>query len=159
MEKPVAIAISPLGIVISTVAWAILFAVILDVLKRRSPFEGWTVYVIALCVSLLSVIGIFRFPGPLPNEGAPRNQDEPFTFLLLPYAAMGISMLIVLLLRVFTRIRAKGDETAPGDRQRMAADIGGGTRDSGPNGSKSRAKKRRATTRSLRHSNTSVRRN
>ena len=47
-----------MGLLIGVAIWAILFVVILEVLKKSSPFSGWSTYVIAVCVSLLSVIGM-----------------------------------------------------------------------------------------------------
>ena len=93
-----------LSLLVGAVIWAILFVVILEVLKKASPFSGWTTYVIAVCVSLLSVIGMFRFlTGGTGHSGDPDKKD-PFGFLLLPYAAMGIAMLIVLLLLFLRRM-------------------------------------------------------
>ena len=91
------------GLIVGAAIWAVLFVVILHVLKEASPFTGWTRYVIAACVSLLSVIAMFRmFGGAAPRPEVARNRD-PVGFLLLPYAAMGISMLILLLLTFFRK--------------------------------------------------------
>jgi len=87
-----------LGLLIGVAIWAILFVVILEVLKKASPFSGWTCYVLAACVSLLSVTGMHRMLAGHPAGGESHGREDPFGFLLLPYAAMGIATLIVLLL-------------------------------------------------------------
>ena len=56
-----------IGLVIGIAIWAILFVVILEVLKKASPFSDWATYVIAVCVSLLSVIGMHRMLAGAPS--------------------------------------------------------------------------------------------
>ena len=131
METLATASISSLGLFVGLAVWIILFAVVLDVLKKHSPFDGWAVYVIAVCVALLSVVGIFQFLAPADNAAAPKLQDSPFLFLLLPYAAMGISILIVLLLLLFTKTWCRNDERSSLDRSPTAQDI----RDDGRSGS------------------------
>ena len=93
-----------MGLLIGIAIWAILFVVILEVLKKASPFSDWATYVIAVCVSLLSVIGMHRMLVGVPSHSPDTDEKDPFGFLLLPYAAMGIAMLIVLLLLFLRRI-------------------------------------------------------
>jgi magnesium-transporting ATPase (P-type) len=102
---------SIIALLVGVAVWAVLFVVILAVLKKASPFTGWTCYVIAACVSLLSVVAMFRtLGGPASPEQTSRNRD-PMGFILLPYEAMGIAMLLVLFLlfmRRLTRIGTAG---------------------------------------------------
>jgi len=102
---------SIIALLVGVAVWAVLFVVILAVLKKASPFTGWTCYVIAACVSLLSVVAMFRMlGGPASPDQSVRNRD-PLGFILLPYAAMGIAMLLVLFLlfiRRLTRIGTAG---------------------------------------------------
>ena len=93
-----------LSLLVGAVIWAILFVVILEVLKKASPFSDWATYVIAVCASLLSVIGMHRMLAGAPSHSAGSDEKDPFGFLLLPYAALGIAMLIVLLLLFLRRI-------------------------------------------------------
>lgn len=122
---------SGIELLIGIAIWAILFAVILEVLKKASPFEGWTRYVLAACVSLLSVIGMHRMLARRPAEGGDQGGIDPFSFLLVPYAAMGIAMLIVLLLLFLWRLacrsasRGEGLEAQPGGTSREQEDSEG----------------------------------
>jgi len=105
---------APLGILIAIAVWAILFAIILNVLKKSFPFEGWTAYIIAASAAMLSMIGISQFLAPLLDTSVSADQNRPFMFLLLPYAAMGISMLLILIIRFYknifpARIRKEND--------------------------------------------------
>ena len=68
-----------LGLMVGVAIWAILFAVILEVLKKASPFEGWTSYVLAVCVSLLSVVGMHRMLPGRPAEGGKQGREERHT--------------------------------------------------------------------------------
>ena len=92
-----------IGLLVGVAIWAILFVVILEVLKKASPFSDWATYVIAVCVSLLSVIGMHRMLSGASSHSAGTDEKDPFGFLLLPYAAMGIAMLLVLLLLFLRR--------------------------------------------------------
>ena len=86
------------GLLIAIAMWAILFVVIREALKRGSPFSGWTTPVLAVCVSLLCVIGMFRlFVGTRGSADSPETED-PFGFLLLPYALLGLAIFVVLIL-------------------------------------------------------------
>ena len=86
-----------IGLMVGAAIWVILFTVILEALKKASPFTGWTCYVLAASVSLLSVISMFRFLGG-SDVPARRLEDDGIPwFVLLPYAAMGIAMLVMLL--------------------------------------------------------------
>ena len=92
------------GLAIGAAVWLILFVVIREALKRALPFSGWTTDVIAVCASLLSVIGMHRMLAGAPSHSPDTDEKDPFGFLLLPYAAMGIAMLIVLLLLFLRRM-------------------------------------------------------
>ena len=101
------------GLIVGAAIWAVLFVVILHVLKEASPFTGWTCYVLAACVSLLSVIGMFRMlRGPGSPEQSARDR-APIGFILLPYAAMGIAMLAVLLLLFLRKLVRSGTSKLP----------------------------------------------
>ncbi len=99
-----------MALLIGAAIWAILFVVILEVLKKALPFSDWATYVIAVCVSLLSVIGMHRMLAGAPSHSAGTDEKDPFGFLLLPYAAMGISMLLVLLLMFLRRMLPRRGE-------------------------------------------------
>lgn len=65
------------GLLVGTAIWAVLFVAILEVLRKASPFEGWTTYVLAVCVSLLSVIGMFRILTGTSDEPNEPHQKRP----------------------------------------------------------------------------------
>lgn len=98
---------SIIALLVGVAVWTILFVVILEVLKKASPFAGWTCHVImAASICLLSVIGMFRMlGGAAPRSETATDRDLVGCFLL-PYAAMGISMLVLLLL-TFLRKHAR----------------------------------------------------
>ena len=96
MQSQTSVLPSALVLLIGGALWVVLFTVILETLKKASPFTGWTCYVLAASVSLLSVISMFRFLGS--SDPAHRATDDGIPwFVLLPYAAMGIAMLVMLL--------------------------------------------------------------
>jgi tetrahydromethanopterin S-methyltransferase subunit C len=101
------------GLIVGAAIWAVLFVVILHVLKEASPFTGWTRYVIAACVSLLSVIGMFRMlRGSVSPEQSARDRN-PMGFILLPYAAMGIAILATLLLLLLRKLARRRTSKLP----------------------------------------------
>jgi hypothetical protein len=105
------------GVLIATV-FVLLFAVIWNTLKRSSIFPENICLVLAVCVSLLCIIGLFN-PGQTKAKLMTGNKffikDSPTTqpieltdqakpdkkkinFILLPYAALAISILFALIL-------------------------------------------------------------
>lgn len=99
------------ALLVAAAIWAILFVVILEVLKRACLFQRCARYVLAVCASLLSVIGMSRiFVGGL-RRSARAGRGGLFEFLLLPYAAMGTAMLLVLLLPLLRKVVSARQET------------------------------------------------
>ena len=89
---------SPMVLLIAATLFAILFAVILTTLKRAKVFPPTATATLAFCASLLALIGILRtFDGAQSGTGG-ATQSGGLHALLLPYRAMGISILLVLLL-------------------------------------------------------------
>lgn len=89
----------------------LLFAVIHRVLKEVSFFKGNTAVVVALCVSLLSVIGLCRFLLPASKGWELAEKSRRFgiglDFILLPYAALGLTLLLMSLLLFLNKIFRK----------------------------------------------------
>jgi tellurite resistance protein TehA-like permease len=110
MEQSLGSLSSAVALLAGAAIWTILFVVILGVLKRACLFPRWARNVLAVCASLLSVIGMSRIfsGGPGRSDGAGR--ENLLEFLLLPYAAMGIAMLLVLLLLLLRRTRPSQEE-------------------------------------------------
>lgn len=76
-------------------------------------FSGFTRWVIAVCVAMLSAIGLlwgFR-PGEVRVSAPPAVETRPLVQLvLLPYAALGLTLLIGILLLLLLTIRRKLNE-------------------------------------------------
>ncbi len=82
--------------------FVLVFAVTCRALRGTPLFgdrDGW---ITAVCVAALSVIGLLRFfgsPGHATSRtGEPQKGDSLLDFVLLPYVALAISIVFVLLL-------------------------------------------------------------
>ena len=94
--------------------FVLLFMVIWNALKSSSIFPEPACFVIAICVSMLCVISVIEyFPQEHANsqeivavsqENAPlqEHQQRRFHFILLPYLALTLSFLLLL---IFLKIR------------------------------------------------------
>ena len=99
------------GLLVAAVISVILFVAILGVLKKAPLFSCWARYVLAVCASLLSVIGMSRiFVGATGRSGG-AGRERLLEFLLLPYTAMGIAILLVLLLLLLRKVVSARQET------------------------------------------------
>lgn len=74
--------------VVSIVVFTIVLVVFLEVLQF-STFSVWSRRVIAVCCALLSMIGVMRSDRIVP---------EVLAAVLLPYAAVGLAVIVLLLL-------------------------------------------------------------
>jgi|GEM_PF-1746247 len=92
---------------------AFLFVVIRKVLTEASFFKGATSVVVALCVSLLLVIALYRFLLPASKGWELAGKSGRFgiglDFILLPYAALAIAILLMSLLLFLNNIFRKRD--------------------------------------------------
>lgn len=91
----------------AAVIFIIVFLVIKDVLKEFSIFKGKTSIIMAVCVSLLGIIGLYRFfvvtdGNSQPSENSDRTAN--IDFILLPYVVLIISILFCLLLKYIGKI-------------------------------------------------------
>ena len=89
--------------------FVLLFAVIWNALKKSSIFPEPACFVIALCVAILCVVSVIEyFPQEHKNsqevaaisqeDASPQKpQKRNFFFLLLPYLALTISFLLLLI--------------------------------------------------------------
>ena len=87
--------------------FTILFVITLKILKQYSIFKGMTAVILALCISLLSVIGLSRLfvVVDVTCEAAENTYKIDFTIgiILLPYTALGLAILFVILFRFVVR--------------------------------------------------------
>ena len=85
----------------------IVFIVTLDVFRRQMIFGPFSSFVISLCVSLLSLIGIYRMlMGGDPSITSSKSISEgkwDVEFILLPYIVLGIMILLIYILSFLTR--------------------------------------------------------
>lgn len=114
MEESVQ-AITELLLAISLVALGLLFFVmIMRSLREFSFFESRTALIVAVCVTILSTIGIHEFfiaPGG-PTEYTPTSSDTNIdqnkgfggSLFLLPYAALAVAIVLSLSLLSVRRI-------------------------------------------------------
>ena len=104
-----------MGDVIYIVVFVVLFTVIHKVLKEH-PLFGKGSIIISVCASLLCMAGMQRmFAQGKGNEGS-------FDVILLPYAALGVSILFVLLLMLIGKLRKKGERQR--EERRTAREAG-----------------------------------
>jgi hypothetical protein len=95
-------------VLIGGAIFLLLFAIILEVLRKMSFFNSVTSVVVAFAVSLLSLIGLHRFlllgsyGHDLPGEGG--GPGTGFDLILLPYAALAIAILVMALFLFLSRI-------------------------------------------------------
>jgi len=86
----------------------LLFVVIHRVLKEVSFFKGATAVIVALCVSLLSVIGLSQFiPGGDGLRAVRDNEGRTggiLDFILLLYAVLGIAIILLLFLKYIANL-------------------------------------------------------
>jgi uncharacterized membrane protein len=72
-------------------------------LKQIPLFCDGPTWVLAFCVALLSIVGLVQFFGspeqPARSGGEPKEPGGLLDFVLLPYVALALSILFVLLLR------------------------------------------------------------
>jgi len=93
------------------VIFGILLICIWTALRRSALFNGTSTICISLCVTVLCIIAMFGLPDSpksephravlpsVPNMPAPSSETGlDIQGLLLPYAALGFSMLAILLL-------------------------------------------------------------
>ncbi len=90
----------PILVLCTVPIFVILFLIILRTLRQIPLFDGNIAVVVALCAALLCMVGLHRtFVQSSTREAATANDPQPsLDFLLLPYTAMALAMLCVLLL-------------------------------------------------------------
>ncbi len=85
--------------------FTILFVIIHKTLKQMSIFQGPTTVLVAICVSLLSVIGLSRFfvIADVTCKTTANRRDITLDFIFLPYTALALAIILVLLLLFISR--------------------------------------------------------
>ena len=85
------------------VIFTVLLIVIAKTLRQTAIFSDRMAFVLAICVSLLSVLGIVRQFGDIGTNGdmianGDKVRPDSLDFILIPYTAMALAILLVLLL-------------------------------------------------------------
>jgi small-conductance mechanosensitive channel len=91
------------GLLALAAIFAIMFTVVLTTLRRAGVYSGGVNLVLAICASLLAVTGIMRTFSRGPSDPGGSEDRGWLDFILLPYTAWAIAMLLVLLLLLFWR--------------------------------------------------------
>lgn len=100
------ITMKPFEVIVGIIIFLILFPIILKCLRCMPLFQDRSSILTAVCVSLLCILGPFRFL-IAPAESASKNNPDrnSFDFILLFYAALALAILLLLLLLLLMRIR------------------------------------------------------
>lgn len=96
---------NPFIILVLMAVFLIVLLVSFESLKKMSVFGQRTAFIIAICVSLLSILGLLRFMDT-PKAAPQTAHNEPgfyinLDFILLPYVALALAIILTLLLRWF----------------------------------------------------------
>ena len=96
----------PLFVLCAVPVFVILFLMILSTLRHIPLFDGNTAVVLALCITLLCMVGLHQvFIQPGNAEAATASDVQPpLNFLLWPYAAMALAMLFAFCLSLVHRM-------------------------------------------------------
>ena len=102
----------PIFLICGLAVFVILFVVIHEVLKQTSFFRSGTAIVVAACVSLLCLIGIHQHllgsQGPYLFNDDTDDPGRNLNVILIPYTALGLSILFVLLLLLMHKVSRGG---------------------------------------------------
>lgn len=82
--------------------FVILFLIILNVLQQMSFFKGKTATIVALCISLLCILGLHQYFFVTTEIGEisenSENSGTELNIILLPYAALALAILLLIFL-------------------------------------------------------------
>lgn len=103
----------PILVLCAVPIFVILFLAILSSIQQMGLFKRTGAVVMAVCVTLLCMIGLYQtFVQPAGTEAAaPNSPPRSLDFLLLPYAAMALAMLSVLLFLFVQRLIGRREST------------------------------------------------
>ena len=87
----------------AVILFLILFGVCLQVLQRLPLFQGNSAKVLAVCVALLCLLGLGRMFTGFKEDTSGSGWDV----ILLPYAALALAILFLLILLWAARLRGK----------------------------------------------------
>ena len=129
METP----IGSISNVVVAVALCAMFVIVLacvhGAIKKMSFFGDVAGWVITVCVALLSIAGLVRFSGSpelvaLPG-GEPRETGGLMDVVLLPYLALAVTIILMLLLLPVGRLLHGGETRHPLEPARNRRTVAG----------------------------------
>ena len=90
-----------------TAVFLIVLAVTFEALKQMSTFGQRTSFMVAVCVSLLSILGVVGLT-TVPEGGSQTTYEGHglhvnLDFILVPYGALALAVILTLLLRWIAR--------------------------------------------------------
>jgi len=100
------LALNPILPICGIAIFVILFLVIHESLKKSQFFQERSVTAVAACVTVLCLVGMYQafFPSGT-GQGPSEDSGHPGTHpLLVPYTALGISILLMLLLMLLGKL-------------------------------------------------------
>ncbi|MBN1360441.1 MAG: hypothetical protein JW993_07610 [Sedimentisphaerales bacterium] len=95
----------------------VLFVAISASIQRSGLFGGNTGAIVALCTALLCMLGLHQgFVSPANGKAAVADREgHGFDFLLLPYAALAVAILSVLLLQFVRKALCQWERPSVGE--------------------------------------------
>ena len=100
--------VGPVAVLCFAALFVLLYLVIYKSLKFSSFFRGPTAIVVAVCVSLLSTIGVMRTftvgGWDINVENNSSKSGDGLDIILIPYTALALSILVVLILLFLSRL-------------------------------------------------------
>lgn len=90
------------ALAVGAAVFVIVFVVCLKVLPEMG-FTGTSRNVLAFCVAALSASGLVLLVPPAPAQDAAPPATVTYPFLLIPYAALGLTLLVLMLLGLMSR--------------------------------------------------------
>jgi hypothetical protein len=109
METPID-SVSNVAVAIALCTMFVIVLVCAHRAIRRMSFFGETAanWVVAVCVALLSIVGLVRFFGSPQSGGSPESGTKEavslFDVILLPYVALALTILLVLVLLALGKV-------------------------------------------------------
>ena len=103
------------ALAVGAAAFVIVFVVCLKVLPEMG-FTGASRTILAFCVAALSALGIMLLAPVAPAHDAAPPATITYPFLLIPYAALGLTLLLFLLIALLASwFRAHREHPRPRD--------------------------------------------
>ena len=119
MHSPMPVLTNPAMAILTLFLGSLIFVTVLKSLTKWGFFEGWTNPLVALCVTALCLMGMYQFIDS-PSQRMDQTPDdarsgdtEGFHIVLLPYAALGILILLILPLLTGRSLFSRGKPQRP----------------------------------------------